>query len=263
MRSLLVLGGVLALAVTPAVQAQEQAVAPAAPAASTVAPEDAVDPRAVEALKRMSAYLTSMNTFKLTSTAAIDVITNENQKVQMDSVTVYQVKKPGIAIDFNSDMKQRQYLYDGKQFTIFAPAMKYYATVPAPGTNREFLKELYQKTGIELPLEDLFRWADDDESDINALTSAFNVGTATIDGARTDHWAFRSNDFDWELWIEQGDRPLPRKIVITDRTDPTLPSFTARLAWEVNPALNDADFTFVPGPDAIAIQIASAAGAGQ
>lgn len=257
MRSLLILGGMLALAGTPAAQAQEQTAAPA------VAPEDAVDPQAVEALKRMSAYLTSLNTFKLTSTAAIDVVTNENQKVQMDSVTVYQVKKPGIAISFNSDMKQRQYLYDGKQFTIFAPAMGYYATVPAPATNREFLQELYEKTGIELPLEDLFRWADEDQSDINSLTSAFNVGTATIDGARTDHWAFRSNDFDWELWIEQGDRPLPRKIVITDRTDPTLPSFTARLAWEENPTLNPADFTYVPGPDAIPIQIASATGAGQ
>ncbi|MBO9518605.1 MAG: DUF2092 domain-containing protein [Porphyrobacter sp.] len=260
MRSLVILGGVMTLVMMPAAQAQEQA---AQPAASTVAPEDAVDPRAVDALKRMSTYLTSLNTFKLTSTAAMDVITNENQKVQMDSVSVYQVKKPGIAINFSSDMKQRQYLYDGKQFTIFAPAMGYYATVPAPATNREFLKELYDKTGIELPLEDLFRWADDDESDINALTSAFNVGTATIDGARTDHWAFRSADFDWELWIEQGDRPLPRKIVITDRTDPTLPSFTARLAWEVNPTLNPADFTYVPGPGAIPIQIASATGAGQ
>ncbi|KRA83893.1 hypothetical protein ASD76_07755 [Altererythrobacter sp. Root672] len=222
-----------------------------------------MDPQAVEALKRMSTFLTSMGTFKLTSTAAIDVVTADNQKVQMDSVTVYQVKKPGIAISYNSDMKQRQYLYDGKQFTIFAPAMGYYATIPAPATNREFLKELHERTGIELPLEDLFRWADEDQSDIVALTSAFNVGTATIDGARTDHWAFRSNDFDWELWIEQGDRPLPRKIVITDRTDPTLPSFTARLNWEVNPTLNDADFTYVPGPGAIAIQIASAAGAGQ
>jgi hypothetical protein len=27
--------------------------------------------------------------------------------------------------------------------------------------------------------------------------------------AKTDHWAFRQGDFDWEVWIEQGDRPVP------------------------------------------------------
>ena len=94
-----------------------------------------------------------------------------------------------------------------------------------PGARRPIANsstELYERTGIQLPLEDLFRWADQDHSDIDKLTSAFNVGTATIDGVATDHWAFRSADFDWEIWIEQGDRPVPRKYVLIDRTDPTL-----------------------------------------
>jgi hypothetical protein len=103
----------------------------------------------------------------------------------------------------------------------------------------------------------MFRWADQDNSDIAKLTSAFNVGTATIDGVATDHWAFRSADFDWEIWIERGDRPVPRKYVLIDRTDPTLPAFTARLSWEINPTLDAAAFTFVPKADSIAIQLAT------
>jgi hypothetical protein len=261
MRVFLLLGCAAALAWGP-VYAQETDAAAALPPPTTV--EDPVDPDAVAALREMSAFLTSLNTFKLTATTSMDVITTEDQKVQMDSVTNYQAQKPnGLRIDLVSDMKTRQFYYNGSNFTINAPQLGYYSTVAAPPTIKEFLRQLYDKTGIELPLEDLFRWADEDTSDIDKLKSAFSVGTATIDGTRTDHWAFRTDDFDWEVWIQEGDQPLPRKLVIIDRTDPLRPMYSARLQWELNPALDPAVFTFAPGPDAIAIQMASAQGAGQ
>jgi hypothetical protein len=217
-----------------------------AEATEAVAPD--VDPRAVEALKKMSTFLSSLNSFRVISEGSLDVITVSDQKVQLDMVTTYLVTKPGgIRIDWVSDQKNRQFYYDGKQFTLVAPTLGYYATVDAPPTNREFLAALYDRTGIQLPLEDLFRWADaDHQADIDALTSAFSVGTATLDGTATDHWAFRSDDYDWEIWMEQGDRPIPRKLVIIDRTDPTLPSFTARLTWQLNPTLDPTVFTYVP-----------------
>jgi hypothetical protein len=254
MRVFLLLGCAAALAGAPA---YAQASAAAGAAVTTGPTEDPVDAVAVLALERMSAYLTSLESFRLTSTSTLDVVTAEGQKVQLDAVSHYLVKKPGIMIDVASDQRSRQYYYDGRQFTVFAPQLGYYSTVAAPPTNREFLASLYDKTGIQLPLEDLFRWADQDRSDVDKLMSAFNVGTATIDGVATDHWAFRSADFDWEIWIEQGERPVPRKYLLIDRTDPALPAFGARLAWEINPALDAAAFTFVPGPGAIAIQMAT------
>jgi len=186
------------------------------------------------------------------------VITVQDQKVQLDMVTTYQVKRPGIRIDWVSDQKNRQFYYDGKAFTLVAPTLGYYATVDAPATNREFLAALYDKTGVELPLADLFRWAEaDSEEDIAKLTSAFSVGTATLDGVATDHWAYRTNEFDFELWMEQGDRPVPRKFVLIDRTDPTLPAFIAHLTWQLNPNLDPAAFTYVPTGTATAISFAS------
>ena len=149
-----------------------------------------------------------------------------------------------------SDLKTRTYYYDGKQFTIYAPKLGYYATMAAPPTNRAFLKTLYDKFGIELPLEDLFRWSDGDGFDVRALTAGYSAGTATLDGVATDHWAFRQGDYDWEVWIQQGDQPLPRKLTIVDRTDPAMPGYTARLSWTLNPTFAADDFTFTPGPDA-------------
>jgi len=92
---------------------------------------------------------------------------------------------------------------------------------------------------------------------VKALKSAYKVGSATVRGVETDHFAFREDNVDWELWIQRADPPLPVKISIVDRNDPAKPAFTSFLTWQVNPAFTDADFTFAPGPNAKRIELAT------
>lgn len=219
--------------------------------------EGTVEPEAVDALRRMSAYLLTFNSVGIVSEASLDAVTNDGQRIQMDGVVTYKVRKPnGFVIDFASAMKPRRFIYDGKNFTVYSPKLGFYAQVPAPATNREVLDQLYKKYGIALPMEDLFRWGDNEER-IKALKSAYEVGPAIVDGAETNHYAYREENIDWEIWLEKGDRPIPRKLVIVDRTDPARPTFTARLAWTPNQAFTEADFAFVPDANAKRIQLAT------
>lgn len=219
--------------------------------------EGEVEPEAVDALKRMSAYLLSFNTVGIVSNASLDAVTNDGQRIQMDGVVTYKVRKPnGFVIDYQSAMKPRTFYYDGKTFTVYSPKLGFYAQVPAPATNREVLDQLYKRYGIALPMEDLFRWGDNEDR-VKALKSAYEVGPALVDGTETNHYAYREENIDWEIWLEKGDRPIPRKLVIVDRTDPARPTFTARLQWTPNPTYSDADFAFVPGADAKRIQLAT------
>lgn len=252
MRALVSVCGAATLMIAAPASSQADSSAAAQPAAG-----EAVNPEAAAALKRMSDFLSTFKTFELTSNATRDIISADGQRVQIGAVVKYKVARPGIWIDFVSDVRNRQYFYDGKTFTIYAPTLNFYASAPAPATNREFLKSIYDRFGISLPLEDLFRWNDGDKSDLEALTSGFSLGTAHIDGVATDHWAFRQGDFDWEVWIEQGNRPLPRKLVIVDRTDPALPAYSARLNWTLDPPLAAKDFTFVPGKNVLRIPLAN------
>ncbi len=223
-----------------------------------IANEGVVEDSAVDAIKEMSNYLMSAKTLGITSQGSLDVVTNDGQRIQLDGTTTYKVRRPGFVIDYSSDIKSRRFIYDGKNFTVYSPKLGFYATVPAPGTNKEVLDEIYQKFGISLPLVDLFRWGDGTNEDrIQALRSAYEVGSATVDGVETDHFAFREADVDWEVWIQKGDQPLPRKLVIVDRTDPARPTFIARLSWQINPTFTDADFTFVPDANAKKIQLAT------
>jgi hypothetical protein len=221
--------------------------------------EGVVDDEAIQALKDMSDYLTKANTLGITSQASLDVVTNNGQRIQLDGTTTYKVRRPnGFVIDYVSDIKSRRFIYDGKTFTVYSPTLGYYASVPAPSTIREVLDTIYNKFGIALPLEDLFRWSDPSSAArLQAMQSAYDVGTATIDGVETDHYAFREGDVDWEVWIQQGDQPLPRKVVIVNRNDPAKPTFTSRLSWQVNPTFSDSDFTFVPDANAKRIQLAT------
>jgi hypothetical protein len=230
-----------------------------------VANEGVIEDNAIGALKDMSNYLMTANTMEIHTVGSLDVVTNNGQRIQLDGTTTYKVRKPnGFVIDYNSDIKSRRFIYDGKTFTVSSPKLGYYASVPAPATNKEVLDTIYNKFGISLPLEDLFRWGDGSNDDrIKALQSAYKVGTATIDGAETDHYAFREADVDWEVWIQQGDQPLPRKLVIIDRNDPARPTFISRISWKLNPAFTDADFTFVPDANAKKIQLATYQGPGE
>jgi hypothetical protein len=229
-----------------------------------VSNEGVIDDGAVDALKEMSDYLASAKTLEITSQGSLDAVTENGQRIQLDGTTTYKIRRPGFVIDYTSDIKSRRFIYDGKTFTVYSPKLGFYASTAAPPTNREVLDTIYNKFGISLPLEDLFRWGDGSSAArLQALQSAYEVGTATIDGVETDHYAFREAAVDWEVWIQQGDQPLPRKLVIVDRNDPAKPTFVARLTWKVNPTFTDADFAFVPDANAKRIQLASYQGPGE
>lgn len=218
-----------------------------------------VEEDALKALARMGAYLDTLKTFGVKAQTTLDVVTVDGQRLQLDAVTNYTVRRPnGFVIDVKSDIKSRTFFYDGKQFTIYAPELKYYASVDAPPTNVATLDAIFDKYGISLPLEDLFHWGGAEPARADKLISGFVVGPATIDGVATEQFAFREKDMDWQIWIEKGARPLPRKLVIIDRNDPTHPTYTARLTWTENPTLTQKDFTFTPGSDAKPIRLMAA-----
>jgi hypothetical protein len=203
-----------------------------------------VEPEAVQALQKMSAYLQTLNAFEITT------------KTSLDLVTQYKVRRPkGFVIEINTDWKKRVFLYDGARFTVYAPELGHYAQVDAPATNLQTLDAIYEKFGIALPIEDLFRWNDVSSRRQDPLSSAIVVGERMIEGVPTDQYAFRQGDFDWQVWIARGDRPLPRKLVIVDRSDLAQPAYSAILTWTVNPTFTDEDFAFRPTSGATAIRL--------
>ena len=232
----------------------QPAPAPAAPA-GTAADSD-IDPDAIEALKRMSAYLGTQTSFELKTSGAFDLVLDDGQRLQFGDNATFKVRRPnGFVIERVGDYKDRRFTYDGKQLTVSSPRTAYYAQVEAPATIRETLALAADRYGIELPLTDLFRWSEPGGGRADDIQEALYVGPALIDGTRTDHYAFREAEVDWQIWIAQGDSPVPRKIVITDRTDPSSPQYTATLSWNFRPAFDAQTFAFQAPAGALPIRL--------
>ena len=53
------------------------------------------------------------------------------------------------------------------------------------------------------------------------------VGLNDAAGVDCDHLAFIQENADWQVWIDHGKKPLPRKIVITYKQLPTQPQWGA------------------------------------
>jgi hypothetical protein len=243
----------------PAAKPAPAANGPLAKAPAGPAPQK-IEPAALQALDKMSAFLRTQQNFALAAQTSLDLVTQDGQRIQVNGTADYKVRRPaGFVIQVNTDAKKRTFIYDGKQFTLYAPELGYYATVAAPATNLAVLDTMETKFGIDVPLKDLFLWNDPASAQKREqVTSAFDVGPATVDGVATEQYAFRGPQADWQIWIQKGDQPLPRKIVIVDRTDPALPAYNATLSWTLNPTFADNQFTFTPAAGAKSIRLTAA-----
>ena len=220
---------------------------------SSAAPSKKIDPVAVDALRKMGANLRTLKSFAVKVNGAKDEVMADGQKIQLSGTVKYVVRSPDkFRADIQTDRKQRTILYDGRTLTLYAPRMHYFATVEAPPTVGEMLDVVRDKYGVELPVADLFLWGTERDG-VKELTAARYVGPAIIDGAMTDHYAFRQKDTDWQIWIERGSNPLPRKLVITTTNEPTQPQYAATITWNLAASTEDGIFAFVPPKDAAKI----------
>ena len=214
--------------------------------ASNTAAAPVVDKAAVATLGKMGAYLRSLKAFEVRAITSRDHVLDNGQKIQVSGIQGVLVQRPNkFRGEISSDAKERMFFYDGKTFTLYADRVGYYATVPAPGTLGELSDDLENKYGIELPLRDLVLWGTD-KARGGDITSARDIGPSQVDGTTVEQYAFQQNGMDWQIWIQQGAYPLPRKLVITTTSDDARPDYSAVMNWNLAPSYNDAAFTFDP-----------------
>jgi hypothetical protein len=210
---------------------------------------NSVAPDARATLDRMGAYLRTLQVFQIEAAIQQEEVLDNGLKLQFHGSTTLSARKPDrLRINVSKDWQERDYVYDGKQFTLWARRAGFYAAVPAPPTIGELAVMLEENLGVELPLVDLFRWGIDAAG--TNITEVVDAGLSRIGGAECLQFAFRQEGLDWQIWIQSGDYPLPRKVVITTTTDEARPQFQATLTWNLAPTFTDEDFTFTPPADA-------------
>jgi len=144
------------------------------------------------------------------------------------------------------DLIEQVFYYDGKTLTLYNPANKVYATEPAPETIEALLDFARESLGLIIPVSDLV-YRNAFTLLMQDVTFAVVVGKSVIDGVTCDHLLFSRPGVDFQVWVADGDQPLPCKYVVTDTGTPERLSITTVIS-DVNaaPPVDAGQFSFVP-----------------
>lgn len=225
----------------------------AAPAAG------ARDAAVLTRLTQMGDYLRSLNAFVVKGDTAKDEVLENGQKLQFAGTVEYRYAKPDkLHASIKSDRKWRDFYFNGKTLTLASPRAGYYASAVVDGKVGDLMTTLAQKYDIDMPLADLFYWGTP-ASGVDDITSAALIGPARIGGVDCDHFAMRQQGVDWQIWIERGAKPLPRKLVITTTDEPAQPQYSATLAWDMRAQTPASAFSYAVPKDAKRIVLAPVA----
>jgi hypothetical protein len=220
--------------------------------------DSAIDDRATAALARMADFLKTVKTFKINSRSSKDEIVDTDMKIQKNASNEVSVRLPDrLHAHVRSDDHDLEFFYNGKTLTVFNPELNYYASTTAPPTVSRMLDATRARHGIDMPLADFIHMAAAEDYMQDVIGAGY-LGTSRIEGVECEHIAVRQPNVDWQVWIEKGAKPLPRKVVITTKNEQTQPQFIANLTWDLSPNIDEKLFTFTPPPDAARIRFARA-----
>jgi hypothetical protein len=214
---------------------------------------EALQPEAKAAIEKMGAYLRTLTSFEVVAEGYSEEVLDNGQKITFPGKLTYQVMLPNkLFAEISNDRKQRRLYFNGDKVTVYAPRVNYFADFDFKGTIREMMAAADDKYSIDFPLQDLFLWG---KPETPMPTSGFYVGPEKVGDVKVDHYAFRQPGVDWQVWIAQGDKPLPMRIVMTNTDDDSRPQYGVRLAWQPDLTITSDRFTFVPNDKAARIKI--------
>jgi hypothetical protein len=207
----------------------------------------AQDDAARRLLRTMPDYVTRQDVISIAFDSDVEVITSELQKIQFTSSRQVLLRRPAHLRGMRkSGHAEVEYSFDGTTFTVYDRRNNVFARTNAPGSFDQLVDRLRTDFSIEAPGADLLS-ANVYDVLTEDMLEAKHLGRGVIDGVECEHLAFRNPEVDWQLWIEAGPRPVPRKYVITSKTVTGAPQYTLRIKeWRSDVPADDASFVFNP-----------------
>lgn len=216
-----------------------------------------VDPQADAILRRMSEYVSTLKEFSITAEATYDEVPEPGvQKLQFSRSLRVDVRRPDrLRSVVQGDDVNRAVWYDGRELDILDVARNVYCRVKTPPTIDATLEELQTRYGLSVPLADLL-FTDAWEGMKRNVRTARYVGLHRVGTHDCHHLAFTQQNIDWQIWIDAGDHPFPRKLVIAHKNEPEWPQYCAVLhTWDISPRFADDHFRFAPPAGAVEADI--------
>lgn len=209
-------------------------------------------------LRQMSAYLQATSQFAFEAEFTEEDVLASGQKLQFEGTLQLLLRRPDkLRLDTVSARDDQRFWYDGKSIVLQDRRENVYAVSEAPASIDEALDFAHEQLGVTVPLADILA-QNPYESLLppgQPIKAALYVGVESVRGRPCHHLAVSLEQLDWQIWIEDGKRFVPRKMVFTYTQELSRPQYTIVFtSWDLSPRLADVLFRFLPpeGADEIA-----------
>jgi hypothetical protein len=213
--------------------------------ASAAQAEQAVDPDAQKVLGAMSTYLGGLKSFSVEYSAVDEIVTQDGQKLQFLHSGEIVVQRPNKLHAIRQGAAGTgEIFFDGRSLVLYGRDANVYLVFDAASIDQAI--DVVHNFGFDAPGADFLASRPLDPSTTD-LVSGEHLGMTFINTAKVNQMALRGKDVDWQLWVTEGDKPLPVRYVVTTKNLPGAPEFTLQLrGWNTSPQIDAASFTFVP-----------------
>lgn len=216
----------------------------------------AFDPKSREILLNMCDFTKSQQEFSFKAEVTHDELSDRDRMLQYSFDLEAFVRRPDkLRVNGDGDLVNKQFIYDGKGFTLYDKTANVYAVSDAPADIEEALDKAHKEFGLTVALADLTS-AKLCEHVAGRISNGVYAGIHMVRGVPTHHFAFDKDNAHFQLWVQTGDKPLIRKILIT-REGPPSQEWTAYISdWNLDARLDDNLFAFTAPEGADKIEFA-------
>lgn len=216
---------------------------PAEASAQDVNPN--IDPKAAEILQNMSYFLGSKYEYTYKAEMMFDDVLESKQKVQYNAEETVYLKKPDkFYVGYVTDIGGYKIWYDAGKATLLEVPVNDYSISTLPTTVDQALNKLKEEYQFTPALSE-FLYINTYKLMTADVTSGAYFGISKVMGTNCHHLVFVQKDIDWQIWIEDGKRPIPRKLVITYKNVAESPQFIALIKdWITDKPITN--FAFKP-----------------
>ena len=203
-------------------------------------------------LSRASEFLAGLPGFQVSIRCNYDAIQPDGQRVEFGELRNILIQRPNrmSAEVLRSDGDLDLLLYDGQALTAYKTADNVYARVEHAGSVDSAIVYLVRDLQIRFPLARLLLTSLPELVEQQAESVSL-VEVNQLYEVSVDHLAVRTADVDFQIWVDQGDKPLPRRVVITYKNDPGQPQFRADFFdWDLSPEIAAETFILTPADGA-------------
>ncbi len=202
----------------------------AVPASKDKANIEPIEPEARLLINEMGNYLREAKYMSFSARIDFDDVLPSGQKISFAASTQFRLKRPnGIYVDQQAEVGHKQFWFDGQSIHLYEPETGNFAQETLKGNSDKALEFTINQLKFSPPLAD-FLTSDPAKTLLKSVVKGFVVGPSIVNGIPCRHLAFLDRLIDWQIWIEEGKLPLPRKLIITYKTLPNSPQYTAILS---------------------------------